>query len=191
MAPIHRFDDYYYREASPEEFGAFYTGHRGRMFASLPEIPVEPYMTGAELQRRHEYDTMVRTMYELRLFIMHRDQVIGWHIGRQAQREAATMSNTAIFPEYRCQGLYTAILPPILELYRAQGFGRVLSKHHASNNAVLIPKLRTGFQITGFEIDERYGLFVNLTYYFSEQRRNAYKFRTGALRPDQEISKYL
>lgn len=191
MAPIHLFDDYYYREAAPEEFGAFYTGHRSRIFAGVPEIPLEPYMTGAELQRRSEYDAMVSKMYELRLFILHREEIIGWHVGRQSHREAANMSNTAIFPEYRCRGLYSAMLPPILGLYRAQGFGKVLSKHHAANNAVLIPKLRAGFQITGFEIDERYGLFVNLTYYFNEQRRNAYKFRTGALRPDEEISRYL
>lgn len=191
MAPIHLFDDYYYREAAPEEFGAFYTGHRSRMFAGVPEIPIEAYMTGAELQRRREYDALVTAMYELRLFILRGEEIIGWHVGRQAQREAANMSNTALSPEYRCKGLYTAILPAILDIYRSQGFGRVLSKHHASNNAVLIPKLRAGFQITGFEIEERYGLFVHLTYYFSEQRRNAYKFRTGALRPDQEISRHL
>ncbi len=191
MAPIHLFEDYYYREASPEEFGAFYTGHRSRMFAAVPEIPVESYMTGAELQRRREYDSLVSGMYELRLLLLRGEEVIGWHIGRQAYREAANMSNTAIFPEHRSKGLYSRLLPAILELYRAQGFGRVLSKHHASNNAVLIPKLRAGFRITGFEIDERYGLFVNLAYFFNEQRLRAYLFRTGALRPDEEISRYL
>lgn len=191
MAPIHLFDDYYYREASPEEFGAFYSAHHQRMFEHLIGIPLEPYMTGAELQRRQEYDAMVSAMYELRLFILHQDEVIGWHVGRQAQRDCANMSNTALFDPHRGRGVYSAVIRAALELYRAQGFGRVLSKHHASNNAVLIPKLRAGFQITGFEIDERYGLFVNLTYFFNEQRRNTYKFRTGALRPDEEISKYL
>ncbi|MBS1623565.1 MAG: GNAT family N-acetyltransferase [Bacteroidetes bacterium] len=191
MAPIHLFDDYYYREASPEEFGAFYTAHHRRMFEHLTGIPIEPYMSGAELQRRKQYDDMVTAMYELRLFILCRDEVIGWHIGRQAQRDAANMSNTALFAAHRGRGVYTAIIRAALEHYRAQGFGRVVSKHHASNNAVLIPKLRAGFQITGFEIDERYGLFVNLTYYFNEQRKNVYRFRTGALRPDEEIRKYL
>ena len=191
MVPIHLSGDYYYRIATPEEFGAFYTAHHKRMFEHLVGIPVENYMTGAELQRRKEYDDMVNAMFELRIFILHQDEVIGWHIGRQAHRDAANMSNTAFFAAHRGRGLYTALIPPMLELYHAQGFGKVVSKHHASNNAVLIPKLRAGFQITGFEIDERYGLFVNLTYFFNEQRRNAYKFRTGALRPDEEIRKYL
>jgi GNAT superfamily N-acetyltransferase len=188
---IHLFDDYYFRQAEAEEFTAFFGQNRQRMFEDISHIPIEEYMSGPERQRRKDYDDMVHRLYELRILIMHGHEIIGWHIGRQGQRECGHMSNTGIFKEYRGRGIYSALLPKVLEIFREQGIAKVNSKHHVSNNAVLIPKLKAGFVITGFEVDERYGLFVNLSYIFSEQRMNAYKVRVGAMRPDEEIKKYL
>ncbi len=185
------FDSYSFRLAEQEEFAAFFDEHRQRMFGGVSHIPIEEYMSGAEMQRRKDYDDAVHALYELRILIYHGDEVIGWHVGRQGMRDTGNMSNTAIFPTHRGRGIYSALLPHVLEIFREQGFAKVTSKHHASNNAVIIPKLKAGFVITGFDIDERYGLFVILTYIFNEQRMNAYKYRVGALRPDEEIRKYL
>ena len=101
------------------------------------------------------------------------------------------MSNTGIFKEHQGKRIYTAFLPKLLELLKEKGFQKIVSRHHASNNSILVPKLKAGFQITGFEIDERFGVFVTLAYIFNQQRLNLYKYRTGAIRPDDEIMKYL
>ncbi|MCW3128335.1 MAG: hypothetical protein JWO03_3993 [Bacteroidetes bacterium] len=191
MTRIPLFDSYSFRLAEQEEFTAFFEQNRPKVFEDISYIPVEDYMTGAEMQRRKDYDDMVRGHYELRIFIMYGDEIIGWHVGRQGMRDTGNMSNTGIFKEHRGKGVYAALLPRVLEIFREQGFAKVYSKHHASNNAVIIPKLKAGFVITGFDIDERYGLFVVLTYIFNEQRLNVYKYRVGSLKPDEEIRKYL
>ena len=118
-------------------------------------------------------------------------EIIGWHIGRQVDEEVYHMSNTALFKEYQGKGIYTALLTKLLELFKEKGFQKVASRHLASNSSILVPKLKAGFVITGFEIDERYGILVILSYIFNEKRLNAYKFRTGALRPDEDMKKYL
>ena len=101
------------------------------------------------------------------------------------------MSNTGIFEEYRGKGIYSALLPKLLELFREKGFQKVSSRHNVANNAVLVPKLKAGFVITGFEIDERFGLLVVLSYIYGDKRLKAYKFRTGQIRPDEDLMKFL
>jgi hypothetical protein len=59
------------------------------------------------------------------------------------------------------------------------GFQEITSRHHADNNAVIIPKLKTGFVIKGFEINPRFGLLVNLVCYKSENILKIHNQRTG------------
>jgi GNAT superfamily N-acetyltransferase len=101
------------------------------------------------------------------------------------------MGNTGILKAHQGRGIYTSLLPHIIQILRQKGFQLISSKHHASNNRVLIPKLKAGFQITGMEIDDRYGIFVVLSYYLSERRLQFYHFRTGFQRPNEEIKKHL
>lgn len=75
----------------------------------------------------------------------------------------------------------------ILETVRQQGFQTVYSRHVATNNRVIIPKLRAGFLITGVELTDMVGLLVRLTYFFSPLRRKALDFRAGQLRPDDDL----
>jgi hypothetical protein len=67
----------------------------------------------------------------------------------------------------------------ILEKASADGFKEITSKHHAGNNAVLIPKLKAGFVIQGFEINPRFGIMVNLVRYTNSSILNIYHQRTG------------
>lgn len=191
MAPVHLFDSYSFREATVEEFGPFYTENRSKIFNANIVIPAEDGMSDEEKKKRSDLLSLVKGRYFLRLFILKNDEIIGWHIGRQVDEEVYHMSNTALFKEYQGRGIYTALLPKLLELYKEKGFQKVASRHLVSNSAILIPKLKAGFVITGFEIDERYGILVILSYIFNQERLNAYKFRTGALRPDEDIKKYL
>ena len=191
MEPVHLFDSYYFREATVEEFGPFYTENRSKIFNTNIVIPAEDGMSDEEKKKRSELHCLVKERYFLRLFILMNHEIIGWHIGRQVDEEVYHMSNTALFKEYQGKGIYTALLTKLLELFKEKGFQKVASRHLASNSSILVPKLKAGFVITGFEIDERYGILVILSYIFNEKRLNAYKFRTGALRPDEDMKKYL
>jgi hypothetical protein len=50
-----------------------------------------------------------------------------------------------------------------------------------TNNPVLIAKLKLGFSINGFEVNTRYGALVRLIYHHYEMKKNALKFRAGAI----------
>lgn len=73
------------------------------------------------------------------------------------------MTNTGILEEHRRRGLYTALLPVVLNQLRQKGFQIVFSRHTLTNNAVIIPKLKAGFVISGFEVDDRFGTLVQLS----------------------------
>ena len=101
------------------------------------------------------------------------------------------MINTGILPPHQGKGIYSALLPLLLEGLRQEGFQIVYSRHIASNNQVLVPKFKAGFVITGFEISDAFGLLVHLSYYFNPLRRKIMDVRTGRAMPDDEVKQHL
>lgn len=89
------------------------------------------------------------------------------------------MSNSAVLPEHRNKGIYKELLSAILRITKEEGFQAVYSRHIAANNAVIIPKLKAGFLITGMEVMEWAGLMVKMTYYHHQKRRLLYDYRVG------------
>ncbi|MCW3128336.1 MAG: hypothetical protein JWO03_3994 [Bacteroidetes bacterium] len=191
MTRTHILDSYYFREATPQEFGPFFTENRPKIFTENVTFTVEDWMDDDEKLKQKELERMVKDRYQLRIFIMNGDEIVGWHMGRQVEAESYYMSNTGLFKEHQGKGIYTALLPKLLEIFRDKGFQKVSSRHLASNSAVIVPKLKAGFSITGFEVDERYGMLVLLTYIFNDKRRKAYEFRVGAVKADENINKFL
>ena len=86
--------------------------------------------------------------------IAHAGQVAGWQLSRAWNDRTAYMVNTALLPAHRGRGVYTRLLPVVLDALRAEGFDLVCSHHHLTNTAVLLPKLRVGFRFQGVQIDE-------------------------------------
>jgi GNAT superfamily N-acetyltransferase len=191
MTPVHIIDDYYFREATPQEFAPFFSKNRAKIFSETTTMVIEDWMNQEEKDKLRELDRLVKDRYQLRIFIMKGDEIIGWHMGRQIEAESYYMTNTALFPQYQGKGIYSALLPKLLEVFRDKGFQKVTSRHIASNNTVLVPKLKAGFAITGFEVDERFGTLVLLTYIFNDKRRKAYEFRVGSAKADDNIRKFL
>ena len=73
-----------------------------------------------------------------------------------------------------------AARPAVREL----GGLRISSQHVATNNAVLIAKLKLGYVIAGTEYDEQMGLLVLLVLHLAPERRALFASRTGTVRPD-------
>lgn len=130
-------------------------------------------------------------MYSFNLCVFHGDEFCGWFTGDQYNNETFYMRNSAILPDHRRKGLYTALMYEVLERVKALGFQIVLSRHTTTNNSVIIPKLKAGFVITALEVSDRFGTLVHLSYFFNETRKRIMEFRSGDLKPDQKIKDAL
>jgi hypothetical protein len=82
-------------------------------------------------------------------------------------------------------------LPEILNILQEKGFQEVYSRHKATNNKVIVPKLQAGFYITKMEISISFGILVHLSYFFNEKNRKALQFWTGQYRPNEDFKKYI
>lgn len=129
--------------------------------------------------------------YALHLVLFYKNQLAGWTSGFQNSRESYCMANSVILPEFRGRSLYSNLLEVALEILTEKGFQRIVSHHHMTNNSVLIPKLKRGFVITGTQLSDRSGALVELTYFTNHTRKKVLRFRSGAIRPDKEISQLL
>ncbi len=125
------------------------------------------------------------------LCVFKGDEFCGWFTGDQHNNETFYMRNSAILPDHRRKGLYTALMYEVLERVEKMGFQIVLSRHVTTNNSIIIPKLKAGFVITSLEVSDRFGTLVHLSYFFNEKRRRVMQFRSGDLRPDNELKAAL
>ena len=66
---------------------------------------------------------------------------------------------------------------------RERGGITISSQHVATNNAVLIAKLRLGYVIAGTEYVDAMGLLVRLVLHLTAQRSALFAARTGMLAP--------
>ena len=89
------------------------------------------------------------------------------------------------------EGYLLALLPRILGALQHEGFQIVYSRHVATNNQVLVPKLKAGFVITGIEVSDVFGVLVHLSYFFNPLRRKVLDVRVGQARPDAEVKQYM
>jgi hypothetical protein len=69
----------------------------------------------------------------------------------------------------------------------ALGFQLIYSRHCATNNQVIIPKLKRGFVISKMEIDDVFGVLVHLHFHVNETRRLIMDYRSGQKKPNDQI----
>lgn len=130
-------------------------------------------------------------LIKFNLCIFKGDEFCGWFTGDQYNHETFYMRKSAILPNHRRKGLYSALMYEVLERVKAMGFQIVLSRHVTTNNSIIIPKLKAGFVITSIEVSDRFGTLVHLSYFFNEQRNRIMRFRSGDLKPDETIKSAL
>ena len=117
--------------------------------------------------------------YVLYLGLYLSGELVGWHSGAEVDHETYSMQNSAILEQYRRKGFYSYFITKILERLRADGFAVVTGLHHPNNAAIIIPKLRAGFVISGMQFHERFRFLIEMRYYFDPVRRKGYGRRMG------------
>ena len=190
MAPIELLPNYTIREASPEEFQEYFRENVRVMFPHSVQFNIMATLDNetieATKERRKTYQGLV-----IRWFIECEGAVVGTHIGEELDPTMFYMRNTAIHPDHRRKGLYRAFLSTIIEHLRPHHYQRITSRHAATNNAVIIPKLQAGFLISGMEITPQHGTLVNLSYFYHKQSEDVMRFRTGEKTLPEELRQHL
>ena len=117
------------------------------------------------------------------------DTMVGWSWGLQENATTFYIVNSAILPAHRRKGCYSLLIQEMIKILSDKGFQLIYSRHNTTNNAVIIPKLKTGFIISKMEIDDRFGALIHLHYYTNKTRQKIVDYRAGQLQPDDEIKK--
>lgn len=154
-------------------------------------VRAQDLMTEEEKRRLQELNRDYRRLHLQHLLLLKHGELAGWTWGYQDSRESFYMVNSAILPEHRGRGLYSRLLDAALARLEGRGFQRIWSRHNMTNNAILIPKMKRGFVITGTELTDTFGTLVHLTYFTNPERRRLLDFRSGSLRPDAAMKKRL
>jgi len=173
---------YVLEEMTIEEFNAVYTSRQEEYFKTSLIVDVTSHLSTAEQHQAQQRRTAFPAAWRMQWAVMQGGGIVGWTYAYQQDHETLYMCNTAIDPAHRRKGLYTSILRIVLDYARANGFQIVTSKHYASNNAVIVPKLKAGFIISGMALDEKYGLMIHLTKYLHPQREAIAINRIGETR---------
>lgn len=182
------FDEYSIEITNDDKaFMKFLKDNKDLVFSENTFIQIEDLMSESEKEKLSKLNRLIDNKYKLRLYILKGNTRVGWFMGEQISRETFYMRNTGIFKEFRNKGIYTRFLSVLREILREKGFQKITSSHIVTNNNVIVPKLKAGFMITGFEISDRFGLFVNLTYNFNEIRNKIMRYRTGEIGADEQL----
>ncbi len=117
--------------------------------------------------------------------------LMGFSISYQMRVYELYTQTSVVLPEHRRKGIYSELTRNVLRIAGEKGYQMVTSNHVASNNSVIMAKLKLGFFISGFELVDDFGALVKMTYYLNEKRSRMYHVRTSLRRPDQDLKDLL
>mgnify|MGYP000323521666 CR=1 FL=1 len=185
-------NDYQIREIETEEFSKLWIKHSKKFFEDESQIfRLREAMSKAELQKWDELKAHLGNPIRINLGVYLNDEFVGWSWGFQDSALRFYMCNSAIFPEHRRKGLYSKLMSEMVKRVTELGFQEVFSRHTATNNAVIIPKLKAGFHITSMEISDMFGTLIHLSFFTNPKRKKMLDYRVGQIKPDEEIKKML
>jgi RimJ/RimL family protein N-acetyltransferase len=177
------------KECDVDEFWKYLDNKIGEVFGDedITFVPREHY---SEEEKEKLKALSYKNNFNLRIVLLYNGKLAGWSWGYQDCQDSYYMQNSAILAEHRGRGLYTAMLDVVMAKVINKGFQKIWGRHSTLNNAILIPKLKRGFQVTGTELSDKFGSLIHLTYYPSKTRQGVLNFRAGA-RPDDKTKSVL
>ncbi len=181
-------NNYSVREMSEEEFMPLFRLHAESVFAHDHSYDIKEVLTDLEKEKLSELGKDIVIPYKLYLGLFDpKGDFVGWSWGQQENRSTFYMTNSAVLEKHRRKGLYSALLQKAVQILSNKGFQLIYSRHNATNNAVIIPKLKNGFIISKMEIDDKFGVLIHLHFYTNDNRRKIMDYRSGEMKPDQKI----
>lgn len=180
---------YSIREMEEDKFIELQAPLREKVFSADHSIFPFSTMTNDEQSKVGELGKdFYNKQYKLFLGVFDsQDNFVGWHFGFQENAHVFYMCNSAIAPGHRRKGLYASLLDETLKILIQKGFQIIYSRHNATNNSVIIPKLKAGFIISSMELSDIFGVLVHLKYFTNKTRRKLMDYRAGQIAPDEEL----
>ncbi|APX12431.1 hypothetical protein BWR18_12645 [Tateyamaria omphalii] len=180
------------RPMERDEFNRHFQEHVHAAFWEDGSYSLSDALSARELEQMTALQDRLGQPFELRLGAFDADnRFIGWSWARQETKQTLYMINSAVLPEFQRKGVYSALVSAVIAEAEAQGFQMIYSRHCATNNAVIIPKLKAGFVISKFELSDTHGVLVHLHYYTNETRRQVMDYRAGQIAPNEAVAKLL
>lgn len=174
-----------------KEFGPWFSQNRPLLFPDTLDFNAQEILSEVEKEKLKLLAEKVSNIITVALVLFKKDQIIGWSFGRQENFEKFYQVNSAVIQEFRNRGFYKRLIRIMMEVVKEEGFQIIYSRHAATNSAVIVPKLKSGFVISGFELSDTFGVLVQLTYFINPIRKKIMNFRCGDLRPDDELKVLL
>lgn len=165
---------------SEDEFWPIYEKYEFDIFQNN-RMSFNQYYSDSELEKMKEMKKNFSIPYKLFLVAKIENEIAGWSWGFQNGNCEYYMCNSAVLPQFRKQKIYSKMLELVIAKASRDGFQEITSKHHASNNAVIIPKMKAGFLISGFELNVRFGTMVTMTFFPNKKIEELYHQKVGYL----------
>lgn len=176
------------KKLNSEEFYPLFKKYRGKIFKNTLSFSAFDVRTKSEKSKFENLSNGVKDRFQIH-FVAYdtAGNIIGWSSSNQTKVADLYMMNSAVFPKYRRNGIYTKFVKLTLIEAKKLGFQNIYSTHVSTNNSVIIAKLKLGFVITGFELSDEFGLLVKLNFYLNQTRKEALDFRAGLIKPSKKL----
>jgi len=192
LAPVSLPDGYYIKEMTGKEFFPMFGQHYDRIFGDDHTFFGSDYYSDDEKIKIKALGERMGNLYSLHVGVFTKaHDFVGFSFGYQETAETFYMVCSAVVEEHRRLGLYSALLNAVIAKVSDEGFQVIYSTHCATNNAVIIPKLKAGFVIAKLELSDMFGVVVNLHYYSNPLRRRVMDYRSGLCIPDADMRSKL
>ena len=174
----------------PSEFHDLWAKYKREVFEEDHSYSLWDMLSEEEVSKVNELRKRISDKVEICLGVFDEsDNFVGWSWGFQDSSTSFYMANSAILEEHRRKGLYSKLVDEMIGLTSKLGFQMIYSRHCATNNSVIIPKLKAGFVISKMEMDDIFGVLIHLHYYSNKTRRKIMDYRSGQKAPDDELKK--
>ena len=183
--------DYLVKEMTREDFFKLFEKHAPKVFSdNLDYNPEDVDSKNAKEKYKKLNEKFASpNQYRIHLGVFYKNKFVGWSWGYQYTATTFYMCNSAVLPAHRRKRIYTYLMNEVVKRASDLGFLSIFSRHVITNNEIIISKLKMGFKITNFELSERFGNLVHLTYFPQKVRSDILDFRSGYKRPNKKMKK--
>lgn len=165
------------------EFHSKTSEFRNGIFSQCQTLGQAELYSDEQLKQSEPNRARFDQLENLYCLLMLDDECVGWHFGFQDGPLSYYMCNSAILPEYQRNGFYTFLATQVMAEVQSRGYLKIKSRHHPTNTAVLVAKLKLGFIVSGMQLSANFGTLLELEWNASSKVNDVMKIRCGAKKP--------
>jgi GNAT superfamily N-acetyltransferase len=183
---------YSIKEMTAKEFFPLFGKHYDSLFGNDHTFFPDSYFSEKEKLKTKILKENMGNLFQMHLGLFSPEgEFVGFSFGYQESEETFYMAASAVLPEHRNRGLYSELVKIVLNRTTEEGFQKIYGTHCATNNAVLVPKLKLGFIFSKVELSDMFGTILHLQYFTNPLRRKIMDYRSGLSVPDREVKSVM